>query len=82
MRLLILAVFALFYVAPCEEGAGLLASKSLLNGCAVEDGTLQHLSYAAGSGCGMILSPPEAFGVVSVMFSIRWLQITGYILIC
>ncbi|CAM9124633.1 unnamed protein product [Bubo scandiacus] len=65
MRLLILAVFALFYVAPREEGAGLLASKSLLNGCAVEDGTLQHLSYAAGSGVievshVVLLQPLEA----------------------
>lgn len=49
MRLLILAVFALFSVARCEEGARLLASKSLLNGYAMEDGTLQYIIYAAGS---------------------------------
>uniref|UniRef100_A0A8C8EB15 Uncharacterized protein n=1 Tax=Otus sunia TaxID=257818 RepID=A0A8C8EB15_9STRI len=57
MRLLILAVFALFYAAPHEEGAGLLASKSLLNSCAVEDGPLQHLSYCP---CvGFALQAPE-----------------------
>lgn len=42
-------LFALFYMAHCEEGARLLASKSLLNGYAVEDWTLQHIIYTADS---------------------------------
>lgn len=51
MKLLILAVFALFDVAHCEEGARLLASKSLLNRYAVEgkDLTLQYNIYNVGS---------------------------------
>ncbi|XP_039558058.1 translocon-associated protein subunit beta-like [Passer montanus] len=44
MKLLLLAVFALVPVALCEDGARLLASKSLLNRYAVEgkDLTLQY----------------------------------------
>ncbi|KAK2525071.1 Ssr2 [Columba guinea] len=51
MKLLVLAVFALFSVARCEEGARLLASKSLLNRYAVEgkDLTLQYNIYNVGS---------------------------------
>ncbi|XP_068270953.1 translocon-associated protein subunit beta isoform X2 [Nyctibius grandis] len=51
MKLLILAVFALLYVARCEEGARLLASKALLNRYAVEgkDLTLQYNIYNVGS---------------------------------
>ncbi|XP_050768404.1 translocon-associated protein subunit beta-like [Gymnogyps californianus] len=91
MRLLILAVFALFSVARCEEGARLLASKSLLNGYAVEDGTLQYIIYNTKSEAFLpslslldaldtelsddSFPPWEDFGIVSAMFNVKWLQI-------
>uniref|UniRef100_A0A8B9RT67 Secreted protein n=1 Tax=Accipiter nisus TaxID=211598 RepID=A0A8B9RT67_9AVES len=78
-------LFALFYMAHCEEGARLLASKSLLNGYAVEDWTLQYIIYTADSSCRMILSTPpprpEDFGIVFVMFNVKWLQIAWYLLV-
>lgn len=51
MKLALLAVFALVSVARCEDGARLLASKSLLNRYAVEgkDLTLQYNIYNVGS---------------------------------
>lgn len=51
MKLALLAVFALVSVAHCEDGARLLASKSLLNRYAVEgkDLTLQYNIYNVGS---------------------------------
>ncbi|XP_059346440.1 translocon-associated protein subunit beta-like [Ammospiza nelsoni] len=51
MKLPLLAVFALVSVAHCEDGARLLASKSLLNRYAVEgkDLTLQYNIYNVGS---------------------------------
>uniref|UniRef100_A0A5F5PJX6 Signal sequence receptor subunit 2 n=2 Tax=Equus TaxID=9789 RepID=A0A5F5PJX6_HORSE len=51
MRLLAFAVLALFAVTQAEEGARLLASKSLLNRYAVEgrDLTLQYNIYNVGS---------------------------------
>lgn len=51
MKLLPLAVLALCSVARCEDGARLLASKSLLNRYAVEgkDLTLQYNIYNVGS---------------------------------
>uniref|UniRef100_A0A663DRJ5 Uncharacterized protein n=1 Tax=Aquila chrysaetos chrysaetos TaxID=223781 RepID=A0A663DRJ5_AQUCH len=54
-------------MAHCEEGARLLASKSLLNGYAVEDWTLQYIIYTADSSAD--------FGTVFVMFDVKWLQI-------
>ncbi|XP_009820064.2 LOW QUALITY PROTEIN: translocon-associated protein subunit beta-like [Gavia stellata] len=82
MRLLILAVFALFYMAHCEEGARLLASKSLLLNRYAEDWTLQCLVCTAGSSAALNTEvsddsfPPEDFGIVSGMFNVKWLQIT------
>uniref|UniRef100_A0A7N5JJE7 Signal sequence receptor subunit 2 n=1 Tax=Ailuropoda melanoleuca TaxID=9646 RepID=A0A7N5JJE7_AILME len=51
MRLLASVVLALFAVSHAEEGARLLASKSLLNRYAVEgrDLTLQYNIYNVGS---------------------------------
>uniref|UniRef100_A0A7N4NL20 Signal sequence receptor subunit 2 n=1 Tax=Sarcophilus harrisii TaxID=9305 RepID=A0A7N4NL20_SARHA len=51
MRLLVFAVLCLFPAAQSEEGARLLASKSLLNRYAVEgkDLTLQYNIYNVGS---------------------------------
>lgn len=51
MKLLTFAVLALLAVAQAEEGARLLASKSLLNRYAVEgrDLTLQYNIYNVGS---------------------------------
>uniref|UniRef100_A0A2K6SJS4 Signal sequence receptor subunit 2 n=1 Tax=Saimiri boliviensis boliviensis TaxID=39432 RepID=A0A2K6SJS4_SAIBB len=51
MRLLVFVVLALFAVTQAEEGARLLASKSLLNRYAVEgrDLTLQYNIYNVGS---------------------------------
>uniref|UniRef100_A0A663DRJ2 Uncharacterized protein n=1 Tax=Aquila chrysaetos chrysaetos TaxID=223781 RepID=A0A663DRJ2_AQUCH len=40
-------------MAHCEEGARLLASKSLLNGYAVEDWTLQYIIYTADSSAAL-----------------------------
>ncbi|XP_027640976.1 translocon-associated protein subunit beta [Falco peregrinus] len=80
MKLLILAVFALFYVVRCEEGARLLASKSLLNRYAVEgkDLTLQYNIYNVGSSAALDVElsddsfPPEDFGIVSGMLNVKW----------
>ncbi|XP_010562378.1 PREDICTED: translocon-associated protein subunit beta isoform X2 [Haliaeetus leucocephalus] len=80
MKLLVLAVFALFYVAHCEEGARLLASKSLLNRYAVEgkDLTLQYNIYNVGSSAALDVElsddsfPPEDFGIVSGMLNVKW----------
>lgn len=51
MRLLAFVLLALFAVTQAEEGARLLASKSLLNRYAVEgrDLTLQYNIYNVGS---------------------------------
>jgi translocon-associated protein subunit beta len=51
MRLLAVVVLALLAVSQAEEGARLLASKSLLNRYAVEgrDLTLQYNIYNVGS---------------------------------
>ncbi|KAM6229232.1 translocon-associated protein subunit beta isoform 1-T3 [Spheniscus humboldti] len=80
MKLLILAAFALFYVAHCEDGARLLASKSLLNRYAVEgkDLTLQYNIYNVGSSAALDVElsddsfPPEDFGIVSGMLNVKW----------
>ncbi|OWK04844.1 SSR2 [Cervus elaphus hippelaphus] len=56
MRLLAFAVLALFAVTQAEEGARLLASKSLLNRYAVEgrDLTLQYNIYNVGSSASNV----------------------------
>ncbi|RMB94983.1 hypothetical protein DUI87_28526 [Hirundo rustica rustica] len=80
MKLLLLAVFALVFVADCEDGARLLASKSLLNRYAVEgkDLTLQYNIYNVGSSAALDVElsddsfPPEDFGIVSGMLSVKW----------
>ncbi|XP_009325262.1 PREDICTED: LOW QUALITY PROTEIN: translocon-associated protein subunit beta-like [Pygoscelis adeliae] len=83
MRLPVRAAFAPFYVARCEEAAGLLASKSLLNRYAVEDRAPQYTVGAAGSGAALNTElsngslPSEDFGVLSGMFNVKQLQIAG-----
>ncbi|KAM9625769.1 translocon-associated protein subunit beta-like isoform 2-T2 [Morphnus guianensis] len=79
-------------MAHCEEGARLLAYKSLLNGYAVEDWTLQYIIYTADSSAALDMElsddsfhppQPEDFGTVFVMFDVKWLQIahwTGWLL--
>ncbi|CAM4621525.1 unnamed protein product [Lepidochelys kempii] len=80
MKLFALAVFALLSVAHSEEGARLLASKSLLNRYAVEgkDLTLQYNIYNVGSSAALDVElsddsfPPEDFGIVSGMLNVKW----------
>ncbi|XP_030825518.1 translocon-associated protein subunit beta-like [Geospiza fortis] len=80
MKLPLLAVFALVSVAHCEDGARLLASKSLLNRYAVEgkDLTLQYNIYNVGSSAALDVElsddsfPPEDFGIISGMLSVKW----------
>nr|KAF6414475.1 signal sequence receptor subunit 2 [Molossus molossus] len=75
MRLLVFVVLALFAVTQAEDGARLLASKSLLNRYAVEgrDLTLQYNIYNVGSSAALDVElsddsfPPEDFGIVSVV---------------
>nr|KAF6316625.1 signal sequence receptor subunit 2 [Pipistrellus kuhlii] len=75
MRLLAFVVLALLAVTQAEEGARLLASKSLLNRYAVEgrDLTLQYNIYNVGSSAALDVElsddsfPPEDFGIVSVV---------------
>ncbi|EDM00696.1 signal sequence receptor, beta (predicted), isoform CRA_a [Rattus norvegicus] len=75
MRSLVVVVLALLAVSQAEEGARLLASKSLLNRYAVEgrDLTLQYNIYNVGSSAALDVElsddsfPPEDFGIVSVV---------------
>uniref|UniRef100_A0A2K6SYZ5 Signal sequence receptor subunit 2 n=1 Tax=Saimiri boliviensis boliviensis TaxID=39432 RepID=A0A2K6SYZ5_SAIBB len=57
MRLLVFVVLALFAITQAEEGARLLASKSLLNRYAVEgrDLTLQYDIYNVSSSDGTVV---------------------------
>ncbi|KAJ8794193.1 hypothetical protein J1605_003339 [Eschrichtius robustus] len=79
MRLLAFLALALFAVTQAEEGARLLASKSLLNRYAVEgrDLTLQYNIYNVGSSAALDVElsddsfPPEDFGIVSGMLNHR-----------
>uniref|UniRef100_A0A2K6V406 Signal sequence receptor subunit 2 n=1 Tax=Saimiri boliviensis boliviensis TaxID=39432 RepID=A0A2K6V406_SAIBB len=70
MRLLAFVVLALFAVTQAEEGARLLASKSLLN--------RYYNIYNVGSSAALDVElsddsfPPEDFGVVSGMLSVKW----------
>ncbi|KAJ7416525.1 Translocon-associated protein subunit beta [Willisornis vidua] len=87
MKLLLLAVCALVSVARCEDGARLLASKSLLNRYAVEgkDLTLQYNIYNVGSSAALDVElsddsfPPEDFGIVSGMLNVKWDRIAPYL---
>ncbi|XP_045439258.1 ubiquilin-4 isoform X4 [Pipistrellus kuhlii] len=80
MRLLAFVVLALLAVTQAEEGARLLASKSLLNRYAVEgrDLTLQYNIYNVGSSAALDVElsddsfPPEDFGIVSGMLNVKW----------
>uniref|UniRef100_A0A3Q1C8D9 Translocon-associated protein subunit beta n=1 Tax=Amphiprion ocellaris TaxID=80972 RepID=A0A3Q1C8D9_AMPOC len=73
-------VLALFSLTSGEEGARLLASKSLLNRYAVEgrDLTLQYSIYNVGSSAALEVElsddsfPPEDFGIVSGMLNVKW----------
>uniref|UniRef100_A0A8C2NHU4 Signal sequence receptor subunit 2 n=2 Tax=Capra hircus TaxID=9925 RepID=A0A8C2NHU4_CAPHI len=86
MRLLAFAVLALFAVTQAEEGARLLASKSLLNRYAVEgrDLTLQYNIYNVGSSAALDVElsddsfPPEDFGIVSGMLNVKWDRIAPH----
>ncbi|KAM5257221.1 translocon-associated protein subunit beta isoform 1-T1 [Ctenodactylus gundi] len=81
MRLLAFVVLALLAVTQAEEGARLLASKSLLNRYAVEgrDLTLQYNIYNVGSSAALDVElsddsfPPEDFGIVSGMLNLHLL---------
>uniref|UniRef100_A0A8C5W9G8 Translocon-associated protein subunit beta n=1 Tax=Leptobrachium leishanense TaxID=445787 RepID=A0A8C5W9G8_9ANUR len=80
MKTLLFALLGLLVVVQCEEGARLLASKSLLNRYAVEgkDLTLQYNIYNVGSSAALEVElsddsfPPEDFGIVSGMLNVKW----------
>ncbi|XP_038167160.1 translocon-associated protein subunit beta isoform X2 [Arvicola amphibius] len=86
MRPLAFVVLALLAVSQGEEGARLLASKSLLNRYAVEgrDLTLQYNIYNVGSSAALDVElsddsfPPEDFGIVSGMLNVKWDRIAPY----
>ncbi|XP_077776194.1 translocon-associated protein subunit beta isoform X3 [Podarcis muralis] len=90
MKLLILAVLVATSSVYCEEGARLLASKSLLNRYAVEgrDLTLQYNIYNVGSSAALEVElsddsfPPEDFGIVSGMLNVKWDRIAPYPFFC
>ncbi|XP_067878897.1 translocon-associated protein subunit beta [Heterodontus francisci] len=81
MRLLLISVcVVLFATVSSDEGARLLASKSLLNKYAVEgrDLTLQYNIYNVGTSAALDVElsddsfPPEDFGIVSGMLTVKW----------
>nr|XP_046181584.1 translocon-associated protein subunit beta-like isoform X2 [Oncorhynchus gorbuscha] len=81
MRVLyVFALLALLGQGTGEEGARLLASKSLLNRYAVEgrDLTLQYNIYNVGTSAALEVElsddsfPPEDFGIVSGMLNVKW----------
>ncbi|XP_053134269.1 translocon-associated protein subunit beta isoform X2 [Hemicordylus capensis] len=80
MKLWVFLVLALVSSVYGEEGARLLASKSLLNRYAVEgrDLTLQYNIYNVGSSAALEVElsddsfPPEDFGIVSGMLNVKW----------
>uniref|UniRef100_W5MKC4 Translocon-associated protein subunit beta n=1 Tax=Lepisosteus oculatus TaxID=7918 RepID=W5MKC4_LEPOC len=87
MRVLWLcAVLAVVVLVRGEEGARLLASKSLLNRYAVEgrDLTLQYNIYNVGTSAALEVElsddsfPPEDFGIVSGMLNVKWDRIAPY----
>ncbi|KAG9355303.1 hypothetical protein JZ751_000141 [Albula glossodonta] len=79
-QLCIVALLAVLGVVVGEEGARLLASKSLLNRYAVEgrDLTLQYNIYNVGTSAALEVElsddsfPPEDFGIVSGMLNVKW----------
>ncbi|KAG7325674.1 hypothetical protein KOW79_010599 [Hemibagrus wyckioides] len=83
-KMRVLCVFALLaslaLAVTGEEGARLLASKSLLNRYAVEgrDLTLQYNIYNVGTSAALEVElsddsfPPEDFGIVSGMLNVKW----------
>ncbi|XP_038643107.1 translocon-associated protein subunit beta [Scyliorhinus canicula] len=81
MRVLLVSVcLSLLAVGSADEGARLLASKSLLNKYAVEgrDLTLQYNIYNVGTSAALDVElsddsfPPEDFGIVSGMLTVKW----------
>ncbi|XP_060934124.1 translocon-associated protein subunit beta-like [Limanda limanda] len=76
----LIGVLALVSLVSSEEGARLLASKSLLNRYAVEgrDLCLQYNIYNVGSSVALEVElsddsfPPEDFGIVSGMLNVKW----------
>uniref|UniRef100_A0A8C6UT42 Translocon-associated protein subunit beta n=1 Tax=Neogobius melanostomus TaxID=47308 RepID=A0A8C6UT42_9GOBI len=78
--LLLSLLLPLLGLSSAEEGARLLASKSLLNRYAVEgrDLTLQYSIYNVGSSAALEVDlsddsfPPEDFGIVSGMLNVKW----------
>ncbi|CAB1320849.1 unnamed protein product [Coregonus sp. 'balchen'] len=78
--LYVFALLALLGLGTGEEGAHLLASKSLLNRYAVEghDLTLQYNIYNVGTSAALEVElsddsfPPEDFGIVSGMLNVKW----------
>ncbi|XP_078527569.1 translocon-associated protein subunit beta isoform X2 [Lissotriton helveticus] len=80
MKVLFVTLVATLAFVHCEEGARLLASKSLLNRYAVEgkDLTLQYNIYNVGSSAALDVDlsddsfPPEDFGIVSGMLTVKW----------
>ncbi|XP_019962445.2 translocon-associated protein subunit beta isoform X2 [Paralichthys olivaceus] len=76
----LIVILALVSLGSSEEGARLLASKSLLNRYAVEgrDLTLQYNIYNVGSSVALEVElsddsfPPEDFGIVSGMLNVKW----------
>ncbi|GCB82577.1 hypothetical protein scyTo_0022361, partial [Scyliorhinus torazame] len=81
MRVFLVSVcLSLLAVGSGDEGARLLASKSLLNKYAVEgrDLTLQYNIYNVGTSAALDVElsddsfPPEDFGIVSGMLTVKW----------
>uniref|UniRef100_UPI00398EF12D translocon-associated protein subunit beta n=1 Tax=Pristiophorus japonicus TaxID=55135 RepID=UPI00398EF12D len=81
MRLLLISLCVVLVAAVgSDEGARLLASKSLLNKYAVEgrDLTLQYNIYNVGSSAALDVElsddsfPPEDFGIMSGMLTVKW----------
>uniref|UniRef100_A0AAX7VBK5 Signal sequence receptor, beta n=1 Tax=Astatotilapia calliptera TaxID=8154 RepID=A0AAX7VBK5_ASTCA len=76
----VFVILSLLALGSGEEGARLLASKSLLNRYAVEgrDLTLQYSIYNVGSSAALEVElsddsfPPEDFGIVSGMLNVKW----------
>uniref|UniRef100_W5KSB1 Translocon-associated protein subunit beta n=1 Tax=Astyanax mexicanus TaxID=7994 RepID=W5KSB1_ASTMX len=80
LTLCLFALVAVLGLVAGEEGARLLASKSLLNRYAVEgrDLTLQYNIYNVGTSAALEVElsddsfPPEDFGIVSGMLNVKW----------
>ncbi|CAB1350989.1 unnamed protein product [Coregonus sp. 'balchen'] len=83
--LYVFALLALLGLGTGEEGARLLASKSLLNRYAVEgrDLTLQYNIYNVGTSAALEVElsddsfPPEDFGIVSGMLNAGYFNFTS-----